>query len=258
MAWGNRLRVESADELLRYATLPCGLISIHTRRTILTNSGKGNTTSYDRAAWSPVSSTQTTTHNYTISWTSSATTWLVDGAAIRTLDYADAVAGKNYPQTPMNIRIGIWAGGDSGNDAGTIEWAGGETDYADGPFTMYLERVEVVNENPGGSYEYGDLTGDFTSIKVNGEDDAGSSSSSALSGSSGSTGSGEESASESAKGTATVEPSASETKTGMWWTASASASAVLAQAAASPALKLSVPVWQFCVLGSAWLLAAAL
>ncbi|KAL1656374.1 hypothetical protein SLS61_000837 [Didymella pomorum] len=147
-------------------------------------------------AWSAVSDTQTTTHNYTIAWTSSATIWLVDDVAIRTLNYADAVAGKNYPQTPMNIRIGIWAGGDSGNDEGTIEWAGGATDYSDGPFTMYLEKVEVVNENPGASYEYGDLTGDYTSIKVNDADSSTSSSSSTLSGSEGSTGAGSESASE--------------------------------------------------------------
>jgi hypothetical protein len=219
--------------------------------------GKGNTTSYDRAAWSAVSDTQTTTHNYTIAWTSSATIWLVDDVAIRTLNYADAVAGKNYPQTPMNIRIGIWAGGDSGNDEGTIEWAGGATDYSDGPFTMYLEKVEVVNENPGASYEYGDLTGDYTSIKVNDADSSTSSSSSTLSGSEGSTGAGSESASESRSATATVKTSASATQTGMWWTTSASASAALAQAAISPALHLRVHIWQLCVLGSVLLLAAA-
>jgi hypothetical protein len=221
--------------------------------------GKGNTTSYDRAAWSAVSDTQSTTHNYTIAWTSAATTWLIDGVAIRTLNYADAVAGKNYPQTPMNIRIGIWAGGDSSNNEGTIEWAGGATNYADGPFTMYLEKVEVVNENPGGSYEYGDLTGDFSSIKVNGKDASSSSSSSALSGSEGSTGAGSESASESASesksATATVKAVASGTQTGMWWTASASASAALKQAAVSPALKLSVQGWQYVACGALVLLA---
>ena len=222
--------------------------------------GKGNTTSYDRAAWSAASDTQSTSHNYTIAWTSSATTWLVDDVAIRTLNYADAVAGKNYPQTPMNIRIGIWAGGDSSNDEGTIEWAGGATDYADGPFTMYLEKVEVVNENPGASYEYGDLTGDYASIKVDDADSSVSSSSSTLSGSQGSTGAGSESAAESASenksATATVKAGASGTQTGMWWTASASAA--LAQAATSPALNLRVYVWQFGVLGLVLLLAAAL
>ncbi|KAF1932561.1 glycoside hydrolase family 16 protein [Didymella exigua CBS 183.55] len=204
--------------------------------------GKGNTTSYDRAAWAAASDTQTTTHNYTIVWTSASTTWYVDEVAIRTLNYADAVSGKNYPQTPMNIRIGIWAGGDSANDEGTIEWAGGATDYANGPFTMYLEKVEVVNDNPGASYAYGDLTGDYSSIKVNDADATNSSSSSLLSSSSGSTGSG----SESESSTATVASSASATKTGMWWTASASAA--VAQAATSPALRLGVGTWQYGVI----------
>ncbi|KAF9697327.1 hypothetical protein EKO04_004597 [Ascochyta lentis] len=140
--------------------------------------GKGNTTDYNRAAWTAVSGAQTKTHNYTVTWTSSATTWYIDQVAVRTLNYADALSGKNYPQTPMDIRIGSWAGGDSANDEGTIEWAGGATNYDDGPFTMYLEKIEVVNENPGASYSYGDKTGDWESIKVGDKDDADSESSS--------------------------------------------------------------------------------
>ncbi|KAF2633956.1 glycoside hydrolase family 16 protein [Macroventuria anomochaeta] len=209
--------------------------------------GKGNTTSYDRAAWAAASDTQTTTHNYTISWTSSETTWYVDEVAIRTLNYADAVSGTNYPQTPMNIRIGIWAGGDSGNDEGTIEWAGGETTYSDGPFTMYLEKIEVVNDNPGSSYSYGDLTGDYTSIKVNDADDSSSSSSASSSSSSKDTESGSSTATVAASGTSTG------TQTGMWWTASASAA--LAQAATSRASTLSLNVWQYGFLGMLMLLA---
>ncbi|KAF2133167.1 glycoside hydrolase family 16 protein [Dothidotthia symphoricarpi CBS 119687] len=128
--------------------------------------GKGNTTTYDRAAWSATSDTQTTSHNYTIQWTQSATTWYIDGVATRTLNYADAVSGRNYPQTPMDIRIGSWAGGDSSNSEGTIEWAGGATDYTQGPFTMYLEKIEVENYNPGASYTYSDTTGSYDSITV--------------------------------------------------------------------------------------------
>jgi len=115
--------------------------------------------------------------------------------------------------------------------------------------------VEVVNENPGGSYEYGDLTGDYSSIKVNDKDDTNSSSSSALSGSEGSTGSGGSggSAAVSKAATATVTTGASGTQTGMWWTASASAA--LAQAATSPALKLTVQGWQYVACSALVLLA---
>ncbi|RYF42163.1 MAG: glycosyl hydrolase family protein [Cytophagaceae bacterium] len=187
-----------------------------------TDFGKGNTTSYDRAVWTDTSDTQSASHNYTITWTSSATTWYVDGAAIRTLKYADALNGKNYPQTPMNVRIGIWAGGDSANSEGTIEWAGGETDYDDGPFTMVLEKVEVVNENPGGSYMYGDMTGDFGSIEV--ESAEGSTSASASVSATGVATKTSTVVGSKASGTATS------TLTGMWWTASAEAIVASAQA----------------------------
>ncbi|KAL4983189.1 concanavalin A-like lectin/glucanase domain-containing protein [Aspergillus falconensis] len=128
--------------------------------------GKGNTTSYDRATTVSVSSPSTEFHTYGISWTASKTEWYVDGTLVRTLNYADAVDGTNYPQTPMRVRIGIWAGGDPDNSEGTIEWAGGETDYTAGPFTMYVESVSIINYNPAESYTYTDMSGDYTSIQA--------------------------------------------------------------------------------------------
>ncbi|KAK6063812.1 glycosyl hydrolase family 16 [Seiridium cupressi] len=127
--------------------------------------GKGNTTSYDRGTYETVSDSQDTWHNYTIEWTSSYTTWYIDGSAVRTLNYADAVDGTNYPQTPMRVKLGSWAASDSGSE-GTIEWAGGETDFDDSPFTMYVESITIQNYNPGSTYTYGDLTGSYTSIEI--------------------------------------------------------------------------------------------
>lgn len=128
--------------------------------------GKGNTTSYDRATYVDMADTQNAFHNYTIEWTEKSTNWLVNGKVVRSLQYEEAVGGENYPQTPMNIRIGSWAGGDSSNNAGTIQWAGGATNYDEGPFTMYLKKVEVKNYNPGSSYTYSDKSGDWSSIVV--------------------------------------------------------------------------------------------
>lgn len=128
--------------------------------------GKGNTTTYDRAIWYPVSTPQTTSHTYTVEWNSKTITWYIDDTAVRTLNYADANGGANYPQTPCRIRIGIWAGGDPDNEEGTIEWAGGETDYSQAPFTMYVESVSVENYSPGSEYKYTDQTGDMDSIEV--------------------------------------------------------------------------------------------
>ncbi|KAJ5556672.1 hypothetical protein N7494_000587 [Penicillium frequentans] len=128
--------------------------------------GKGNTTSYDRGTTVPVSTPEETFHTYSIDWTSERIEWLLDGEVVRTLKYADAVDGANYPQTPMRIRIGIWAGGDPDNSEGTIEWAGGKTDYSTGPFSMYVESVNIINYNPASAYEYTDNSGAYTSIKA--------------------------------------------------------------------------------------------
>ncbi|OLN97062.1 putative glycosidase crf1-like protein 1 [Colletotrichum chlorophyti] len=132
--------------------------------------GKGNTTSYDRGAFHAIAAAQTEAHNYTIDWTTEAVTWYINGALVRTLNYADAVGGKNFPQTPARLRLGIWAGGDPDNDPGTITWAGGQTDYTKGPYTMTVEKVSITNANPAKSYTYGDMTGDWQSIKIEAAD----------------------------------------------------------------------------------------
>ncbi|KAL4758142.1 glycoside hydrolase family 16 protein [Aspergillus foveolatus] len=143
--------------------------------------GKGNTTSYDRATTVSVSNPSTEFHTYGLSWTASKTEWYVDGSLVRTLNYADAVDGTNYPQTPMRVRIGIWAGGDPNNSEGTIQWAGGETDYTAGPFTMYVESVSIINYNPAESYTWTDMTGAYTSIQAsNGTDGTSSGTASTL------------------------------------------------------------------------------
>lgn len=138
--------------------------------------GKGNTTVYNRATYVNVNDVQDTWHNYTIEWTSSATTWYIDGAAVRTLAYDDALGGKNYPQTPMKVKLGIWSASDTGAE-GTIQWAGGNTDYSDGPFTMQVKSISINNYNPASSYTYSDETGDWQSIKMSSEDSKDSSSS---------------------------------------------------------------------------------
>jgi len=136
--------------------------------------GKGNTTTYDRETTYNVKSASFPTnaqqgfHTYSLIWTRTHITWLIDDRAVRTLKYGDSVAvfGKNFPQTPMNVRLGIWAGGDPDNSQGTIDWAGGLTDYSKAPFTMVVKSVKITNYNPGKTYTYGDKTGSYKSIKI--------------------------------------------------------------------------------------------
>ncbi|KAF1919429.1 concanavalin A-like lectin/glucanase domain-containing protein [Ampelomyces quisqualis] len=127
--------------------------------------GKGNTTTYDRMIEAPVATTQTETHTYALNWTAEAITWIIDGEPKRTLKYADANGGKTFPQTPCNVRLGNWPGGDS-KDKGTVEWAGGKVDYKAAPFTMTVESVKVINYSPGTAYKWTDKSGSHESIEV--------------------------------------------------------------------------------------------
>jgi len=148
-----------------------------------------------------VSSPQTTMHTYTFDWTKDKVDWLIDGVIVRTLKYADAVGGENFPQTPMRLKLGNWIAGDPATNAkGTIEWAGGETDFSQAPFTMYVKSVSVTNYNPAGAYQWTDKTGSYESIKL-----VDGSSSGSVSSASGSSGSASKSVTQSAlKSTAVV------------------------------------------------------
>ncbi|KAI8397953.1 Glycosyl hydrolases family 16 (GH16) domain profile [Nakaseomyces glabratus] len=128
---------------------------------------KGNTATYDRGEFHGVNQPQKEFHNYTIDWTMEQLTWYLDGQVVRVLPNTTS---QGYPQTPMYIKMGIWAGGDPSNAPGTIEWAGGETDYSLAPFTMYIKSLVVTDYSTGKEYTYGDQSGSWQSIKaVDGE-----------------------------------------------------------------------------------------
>ncbi|PYH63542.1 glycoside hydrolase family 16 protein [Aspergillus vadensis CBS 113365] len=128
--------------------------------------GKGNDTSFDRGGFHYVPNADTEFHNYTTYWTSEKVEWWIDQQLVRTLKYEDAVGGKNFPQTPSNIRFGIWPAGDPSQPHGTIVWAGGEIDYSAGPYTMVVEKVRVHDFHTGKEYSYTDHSGSWESIKV--------------------------------------------------------------------------------------------
>ncbi|OAP62421.1 hypothetical protein AYL99_04624 [Fonsecaea erecta] len=127
---------------------------------------KGNQTDYGNAIWYPINDPQNEWHNYTLDWSHEKLDWIVDGNIIRTLTYDEANGGLKFPQTPCDLRLGIWAGGDPKEPQGTIEWAGGETNYDDTPFTMAVKSVRVSDASRGTQYVYGDTSGSWQSIKI--------------------------------------------------------------------------------------------
>lgn len=128
--------------------------------------GKGNTATHDRGAFHANPGNHDGFQKYSIIWTSEQIAWQINGQTVRTLIPANA--NGQYPQTPMAIKIGAWAGGDPNNDPGTIEWAGGLTDYSKGPYTMKVKSLKVQDYSTGSQYIYGDTSGTWESIKSNG------------------------------------------------------------------------------------------
>lgn len=135
---------------------------------------KGDTSTYDRGAYHPVDHPLTSFHTYSIDWTPEAVKWIIDGNVVRTLTYADARNGATFPQTPMQIKLGTWVAGREGAPQGTVDWAGGYTNFDDAPFVAVYKSISIV-DYAGGSgpasgavreYIYGDRSGTWESIDV--------------------------------------------------------------------------------------------
>ncbi|MCJ1239398.1 hypothetical protein MMC14_007394 [Varicellaria rhodocarpa] len=141
---------------------------------------KGQTTTYNRGAFHPDPSNQDSFIKYSIDWTADQIVWQINGVTVRALTQA-STGSQGYPQTPMQVKIGAWSAGDPSNAPGTIAWAGGQTNYANGPYTMQVKSISVTDYSTGSQYTYGDESGSWQSIKssggsINSVGDSGSSS----------------------------------------------------------------------------------
>lgn len=108
-------------------------------------------------------------HNYTLDWTKERIQWWLDDEMLRELKFEDAKNGTEFPQTPMNIRIGAWAGGDTENNVkDTVDWAGGPTDFSKGPYTMMVQSVYAKDYTSAKTYSWADMdsSGSWEKVKV--------------------------------------------------------------------------------------------
>ena len=94
---------------------------------------------------------------------------------MRVLTYEEAKGGKEYPQTPMQVKLGSWVAGRSDAPQGTVDWAGGMANFDDGPTHAYYRRVSVTDyaggEKGAKQYIYSDKTGTWESIYIDTEGD---------------------------------------------------------------------------------------
>lgn len=130
--------------------------------------GKGNDTSFNRGGYHAVANADTEFHNYTTYWDQDKLEWWIDGDLVRTVPYSTAstVYGKNYPQTPCQVKISNWPAGTKSAAQGTVDWAGGLVDYSEGPFTMTVQKIRIQDFHTGKEYSYGDHSGSWQSINV--------------------------------------------------------------------------------------------
>lgn len=130
--------------------------------------GKGNRTTSDRGGYHDITNADTEFHNYTLDWTKERLEWWIDGDLVRTLAYSEpsTLYGKNYPQTPCQVRFSNWPVGTPGRAQGDIEWGGGLVQWDDVPFVMSVSKVRVKDYSSGKEYKYTDNTGSWESIEV--------------------------------------------------------------------------------------------
>ncbi|KAI1387274.1 glycoside hydrolase family 16 protein [Hypoxylon trugodes] len=195
--------------------------------------GKGDTTTYDRGAYHPVANPQDQVYKYSVEWTKDHVVWLINDKQVRELKYADAKGGTRFPQTPMQIKLGTWVAGRSDAPEGTVQWAGGKTDFSQAPFVAHYKSITIQDYSNGvknaEKYSWKDGSdGSYQSINVI-TGDGSSDDSSSSSASSTATSTKASSASSTAKST----ESAKSTLTTSTVSASASASATSSGSSAS-------------------------
>ncbi|KAL5611489.1 hypothetical protein BROUX41_000913 [Berkeleyomyces rouxiae] len=115
-------------------------------------------------------------HIYSIDWTPEKIEFLVDGVSIRNATVDQVKSPSKWPQNPAQLKLGIWAGGREGMPEGTVEWAGGPTDFTEGPFKAYYQNVTITDycggKNSAKEYTYSDTSGTSSSINVIGGEPA--------------------------------------------------------------------------------------
>lgn len=114
-------------------------------------------------------------HTYTVEWTDQFLKFSIGGAELRTWHLGEIPAEK-WPQTPMQVKLGIWAV-EPYDDPGEIAWAGGVADWSRKPFTAAFQSVEIEDYTgwceeveSGGpvQYQYGEGMKGWADVRVNG------------------------------------------------------------------------------------------
>lgn len=104
---------------------------------------KGNISNHARGEYHmPPLSPLTQYHTYAVEWTADHIVWTIDGTEVRRTLSSNP---HGFPLLPMRVIASLWAGGDADNERGTIDWAGGPTNYDLVPYIMRIRNVRIDN-----------------------------------------------------------------------------------------------------------------
>lgn len=95
-------------------------------------------------------------------WNQIKICWYFNNLLVRETHHLNS---DGYPSSPMYLKISLWAGGDLSNDPGTIQWAGGITDYTQLPVTMNIRNIFIHDYSTNNKYYYGSSNTNPTAIK---------------------------------------------------------------------------------------------
>lgn len=95
-------------------------------------------------------------HKYSVEWDLDLVRWYVDDVVFREVRSGDPAIGGLFPESPMKLQIGVWAGGDPTNPPGVIDWAGGLTNLTGGPYTAIVKSIRIKTYKPMCKFYYAD------------------------------------------------------------------------------------------------------
>ncbi|KID98195.1 cell wall glucanosyltransferase Mwg1, partial [Metarhizium majus ARSEF 297] len=110
---------------------------------------------------------------YSLEWTDQFLSFSVNDT-IRKVWYVGEIPAAKWPQTPMQVKLGVWSVRND-SDRGEIAWAGGVPDWGSAPYRGYFQSVEVedytgfCNQTDGYvEYQYDERTAGWQKIRIAG------------------------------------------------------------------------------------------
>ncbi|KAK9441422.1 glycoside hydrolase family 16 protein [Metarhizium brunneum] len=110
---------------------------------------------------------------YSLEWTDQFLSFSVNDT-IRKVWYVGEIPAAKWPQTPMQVKLGVWSVRND-SDRGEIAWAGGVPDWGSAPYRGYFQSIEVedytgfCNQTDGYvEYQYDERTAGWQKIRIAG------------------------------------------------------------------------------------------